>query len=987
MKFNPAILRKYPLLLLILSILTSTSFAQSNPTKYGGVSFRVDDNGLISQYRDYANLFNKYGNKFNFALNLSNNEFETLGYADSIRKFQSQGHLLMDHTPSHATNYFITKFNTIDYEGVPGVDHIVGDKICLTHEPFDTSTALFSGTADVDDNTIHFSSSDYHILTHWEELDKEGVYFYFPQLDTLVLVYDFNHAHKTGIFHDIWAEALELPEVNSLKYYSFDRNQITITQDAFSLLVSETLKLCEPENYNLQPPTIWIQPGGNFPVFNSAEIKAPLENLGFTGAATYPNDANKVYNEYNPNNDREYAFQWGDFVEDEMSLQHIKARIADGVAKHKVMINNIHWYSNVSSEWDDYIAKMDSLLIWTDTNSIAIDTYDKWIDKLYNQTQDPYENVMPQLSIDLDNNNIPDGYQNIYWLQTTFTGTWLPDSSAPNGYVYSSDYYDTYRRICIIQDLGGIEKGENDFSIWTKGAVGNSVRVIAEFDSDISPGTVEFIIPADTPQWRKYDLSQSTNSNKSLMVPSDASLINFDFVHKTTSIASAAEIRIAGMSLRKKISIDSLQFTVLNNEAIRTGDSILVEIELLDQFGNPAITSYEYNLTIPDTSSAELMTLGSLWFNNSSKDTIIIRDTTAGMLSFSANITHLPNITGQKTINVLPSSPKYLTVLSNTEPLIIGEQKLLQVVLKDSFMNPIPDSLITFQALNGNGKFNNNLQSIINAANSSGIAEAMYTASNSVNNGYDSIQVSYNSTLTDTIILPLLDAPINKILLNPITSNPIYDNDTIMVEIAAKDKFDNFVINSDEYIVRILGSNSTNLFPSNDYNFNNNSIDTLLFSDSLAGSFNLIVKLESDTLIADTAAIEIEYSKKFVDLKIFLEGSYNQTVSEMDTSIIELLPLISPYTEAPDTITAIPNGTIDWVLVTLRKDVNKMLPNPQTAINVTSKSALIDKFGIIRDPQTFQKISFNVPKDMYYIVIKHRNHLPIMSSQSIYLTN
>lgn len=987
MSFNPKILNKFTLLLIFLIVLTSNHFAQSNSTKSGGVSFRVDDNGLISQYRDYANLFNKYGNKFNFAMNLSNNEFETLGYADSIREFQSQGHLLMDHTPSHATNYFITKFNTTNYDGVPGVDHISGDKICLMHEQFDTSAALFSGTADIEDNKIYFSSTDYHILTHWQELDREGVYFYFPSLDTLVLVYDFNHSHKTGIFLDIWAENLTLPQGNSLKYYSFDRNQITITQEAFSLLVSETLKLCEPENYNLQPPTIWIQPGGNFPVFESTEIKTPLELLGFTGAATYPNEANKVFNEYNPNNDREYAFQWGDFVEDEMSLQQIQARIADGVAKHKVMINNIHWYSNVASEWDDYIAKMDSLLLWIDTNSITIDTYDKWINKLYNETQDPYENVIPTLSNDFDGNSIPDGYQNIYWMQTAYTGTWLPDATAPDGYAYSSDYYDQYRRICIIQDLGGIEKGENDFSIWTKGEAGNSVRVIVEFDSDISPGTIEFQIPADTPQWRKYDLSQSANSNKSLIVPSDASLINFDFVHKTTSIPSAAEIRIGGMSLSKKIALDSLQFTILNNDEPAAGDSIIVEIELIDQFGNPKITSYEYNITLPDTSSAELITQDTLWFNNSSKDTIIIKDTTAGFLSFTANISHLPNISGQKTINILPSIPKHLTIISNSDPIVIGEPKTIKAAIQDSFMNSVADSLITFQALNGNGQFSNNLQSITVPTNSSGIAEAIYTASNTLNSGYDSIQVSYNSTLIDTIIFPLLEAPISKLVLNPMGTNPYYDNDTIKVEITAKDKFDNFVVNSDEYLIRFTGSNSAKLFSSNDFAFNNNSLDTLFLSDSLAGNFNLIVKLKSDTLIADTTTIGIEYSKKFADIKIFLEGAYNQTESKMDTSIIEVLPLISPYSEALDTVIAIPSGTIDWVLVTLRKDIDEALPNPETAVDYVVKSALVDKFGIIRDPQTFQNVSFKVPCDMYYIVIKHRNHLPIMSSQRIYLNN
>ena len=349
-------------ILLFIAITNNLLISQAISTKKGGLSFRVDDNGLISQYRDYADLFNKYGSKFNFAMNLSNNEFETVGYADSIRIFQDLGHLMMDHTPSHATNYFITKFDTANYSGINGVNHIVETKICLSHEEIDTNSAIFSGYADLDGHTISFSPSDYHLLTHYTELNREGRYFYFPLLDTLLLVNSFHHSNNSGRAFDIWMEDINFTENTSIKYFTFNRDQVTITQEAFTLLVNETKKLCD-SLYNLNPPTIWIQPGGHFPVLNSLQVKAPLENLGFKGAATYPNDAEKVYNEYNPNNDRGFAFQWGDFVEDEMSLEVVKARIADGIAKHKVMINNIHWYSSVggNQEWLDYIELMDNL--------------------------------------------------------------------------------------------------------------------------------------------------------------------------------------------------------------------------------------------------------------------------------------------------------------------------------------------------------------------------------------------------------------------------------------------------------------------------------------------------------------------------------------------------------------------------------------------------------------------------------------------------
>jgi hypothetical protein len=100
-------LRRKNAIISIFYLISSINLAQVDPVpKKGGVSFRVDDNGLISQYRDYIDLFDRYNSKFNFAVNLANVEFNSDEYVDSIRKFQNLGHLLMDHTPSHATYFF-----------------------------------------------------------------------------------------------------------------------------------------------------------------------------------------------------------------------------------------------------------------------------------------------------------------------------------------------------------------------------------------------------------------------------------------------------------------------------------------------------------------------------------------------------------------------------------------------------------------------------------------------------------------------------------------------------------------------------------------------------------------------------------------------------------------------------------------------------------------------------------------------------------------
>lgn len=106
---------------------TISLFAQSTNTvpKQGGICFRVDDNGLIEQFDDYSELFNSYGQKFTFAMNLGFNEFDSQEYIDSIISYQNMGHELMDHTPDHRTNYFVTKFDSNIYSNEIGVDHIL----------------------------------------------------------------------------------------------------------------------------------------------------------------------------------------------------------------------------------------------------------------------------------------------------------------------------------------------------------------------------------------------------------------------------------------------------------------------------------------------------------------------------------------------------------------------------------------------------------------------------------------------------------------------------------------------------------------------------------------------------------------------------------------------------------------------------------------------------------------------------------------------
>lgn len=117
-------------------------------------------------------------------------------------------------------------------------------------------------------------------------------------------------------------------------------------------------------------------------------------------------------------------------------------------------------------------------------------------------------------------------------------------------------------------------------------------------------------------------------------------------------------------------------------------------------------------------------------------------------------------------------------------------------------------------------------------------------------------------------------------------------------------------------------------------------------------------------------------------VKIFLQGAYNAAGDTMTTSLALSgdLPLSSPYSEAPRTVSSIPSGVTDWILVQLRRQ-------PDSSV-VSSQSFFLKSNGMIVEPDgSTQDIGLpNVTDDSYYLVLKHRNHLSAMSRDALALT-
>ncbi|MCB0749494.1 MAG: hypothetical protein KDC90_18695, partial [Ignavibacteriae bacterium] len=132
--------------------------------------------------------------------------------------------------------------------------------------------------------------------------------------------------------------------------------------------------------------------------------------------------------------------------------------------------------------------------------------------------------------------------------------------------------------------------------------------------------------------------------------------------------------------------------------------------------------------------------------------------------------------------------------------------------------------------------------------------------------------------------------------------------------------------------------------------------------------------------------IDTPLEKVYVDLKVMLEGAYSGP--NMSTAIAGVVPNNQPYNVAPwnyagtETASISPGSDIvDWVLVELRTG-----GTPATATNIVeTKAALLKQDGTIVDADGITNLNFSVAAGNYYIVIYHRNHLPIMSPTEITL--
>lgn len=131
-------------------------------------------------------------------------------------------------------------------------------------------------------------------------------------------------------------------------------------------------------------------------------------------------------------------------------------------------------------------------------------------------------------------------------------------------------------------------------------------------------------------------------------------------------------------------------------------------------------------------------------------------------------------------------------------------------------------------------------------------------------------------------------------------------------------------------------------------------------------------------------------SSSELSIRVFLEGPYNTGTEQMNTTLQQnnLIPLMQPYSAAPwnfnipESVTAIPTGIVDWVLVELRDapTANYAATDPTTT--VWKGVLFLNEDGYLTALDGVSYPVFPTANIEYglFIVVRHRNHLDVMSS-------
>jgi hypothetical protein len=147
---------------------------------------------------------------------------------------------------------------------------------------------------------------------------------------------------------------------------------------------------------------------------------------------------------------------------------------------------------------------------------------------------------------------------------------------------------------------------------------------------------------------------------------------------------------------------------------------------------------------------------------------------------------------------------------------------------------------------------------------------------------------------------------------------------------------------------------------------------------------------------SNSATLTVSPWPLLASVKAYLHGAYNATSGQMDNALnanghLESFAQTQPYGAAPWSYggtESVASGffslhptVVDWVLLELRSGTASSTTISRRAAFILQNGSIVDRNG--SDPVAFSSI----PDGSYYIVLRHRNHLAVMTPTAVALTN
>jgi hypothetical protein len=149
-------------------------------------------------------------------------------------------------------------------------------------------------------------------------------------------------------------------------------------------------------------------------------------------------------------------------------------------------------------------------------------------------------------------------------------------------------------------------------------------------------------------------------------------------------------------------------------------------------------------------------------------------------------------------------------------------------------------------------------------------------------------------------------------------------------------------------------------------------------------AYDILGTLRTTNDIGAVGAVNLNTQSPISGLSVILEGPYSKGIMKTILNSSNLIPSEQPYNKNPwnindkSVINNVAKNYVDWILIELRDNL---------ANTNYSKAAILTEDGTVINSDGTPFSFSNIISGQYYIVIRHRNHLAIMSSAKINIEN